>query len=124
MRHFAIVAALAMLGSLGLAGRADAQVYGTRGATMPGGGAPTLGYYSPYPGALYSPFRQAPAFAGGPAFGGTYGGPGFGQPFGGGPAFISPGYPNGFTVTRFPTYRPMAPYRGGAFAGGQAFRRW
>jgi len=58
MRTFVAVAAVAVLG--GLAGRADAQiVYGTGGATMPGGGVPMLGYTVPYPGAITSPFRPA-----------------------------------------------------------------
>jgi len=50
MRAFAIATML----SLGFcANRVDAQVIGTYGT-----GDARLGYYSPYPGALYSPYRM------------------------------------------------------------------
>lgn len=127
MRKFMAVATLAVLGGLGLPDSADAQVIGTRGAMMPGGGVPMQGYYSPYPGVIYSPYRQAPvylggspAFAGGPAFQHTYVAPDY--------------YGNGFTVTRFGNYgyhRNYGTYGyygyprpNSAFVGGQAFRRW
>lgn len=73
---------------LGFAERADAQnVIGTYGTP----GAP-LGYYSPYPGTLYSPFRQ-PA----PVPFTTYSMGNLNR-YGGYPQ----NYSNGYTITRFP----------------------
>lgn len=102
MRKLTNVAVLAVVLSLGAAGTAGAQVIGTRGATMPGGGVPFQGYYSPYPGAVYSPFAPAPAVVGSRAFAG-------GTAFGGGPAyggFGRPVYPSAVYggVTTYPAY--------------------
>lgn len=53
MRTLVIGAVVAIVGGFGLAGQANAQVIGTYGTPHA-----NLGYYSPYPGALYSPYRQ------------------------------------------------------------------
>jgi len=79
---------LSGLGVLAVAGRADAQlrVIGTGGTP-----AASLGYYSPYPGALYSPFVQAPPVPTGRFYTSRYSGP----------TLIGPNYATGgFTVTR------------------------
>ena len=54
LRNITLAGALAV-GMVAFSGRAEAQLIGTRGTTL----AP-LGYYSPYPGALYSPFASPP----------------------------------------------------------------
>ncbi len=93
------------LGLFGFADRAEAQVIGTRGTSL----AP-LGYYSPYPGALYSPFASPPR---------VYSG--FVQPWYQGPlvaptyrsSFVSPGY-YGYTRSYSPGYfytKPSHHYR-------------
>ena len=98
MRTLVITAALTV-GTLAFAGRADAQyVIGTRGTT-----ASSLGYYSPYPGALYSPFAAPPRVS-------SYGYSGFAQPRfispfvtpSYGTTFVSPGYyGGGYGVNRY-----------------------
>jgi len=86
MRKFAAVAAVV----LGFAGSAQAQVVvGTGGAAMPGGGLPMYGSYSPYPGAITSPFKPMRL-----STGGYYN-----------PAFPSPGYS---TATFLPAV-PISP---------------
>lgn len=105
MRTFVIGAGLAILG-LAFAGRADAQVIGTYGTPNA-----SLGYYSPYPGALYSPYRQAPLYYGGYSPG--YSQPGYGYPqpgYGYGPGYPQPGY--GYGMPRYyqpPVYRQYGP---------------
>lgn len=94
MMRFLAAGLLSGLGVLASTGRADAQprVIGTGGT--PGA---SLGYYSPYPGVMYSPFVQAPRVPAG----------GFYAPRYAGPTLIGPNYATGgFTVTRFhvPSY--------------------
>lgn len=93
MRTFAIGAVLAVIGGLAFAGRADAQpvVIGTRGTADAG-----LGYYSPYPGALYSPFRPAAPTV-------VFSSPAFGPGFNNGVLVAPNYYYNGFTITQFNT---------------------
>jgi hypothetical protein len=108
MRPFAIGAALAVLG-LAFASRADAQVIGTYGTPNA-----SLGYYSPYPGALYSPFRQPPPLY----YGGIGYGYGSGYGYGPGPGFYQPGF-NGYAMPRYyqpPVYPQYGP--------GYSYRRW
>jgi len=119
MRKYAAVAVLAVLG---FSNQAGAQiVMGTGGATMPGGGVPMLGYYSPYPGTLYSPYRAAPVYNGYSSYA---------SPFAGGHAFTQNyyapnAYGNGFTVTRMPYSSNYSAYpRHGSPFPGQAYRRW
>jgi len=122
MRTFASLIALAVVG--GASGRADAQVMGTGGASMPGGGTPMLGYYSPYPGALYSPFRQAPAFAATPYRPGFYN-PGYYDPSFGNTLYGPNPFGNGFTVTQF--QRPgsyWTPQYPSHSSPGTFYRRW
>jgi len=107
MRKLAIAFAVAVFG---FAGSANAQhVIGTGGT--PGA---SLGYYSPYPGAMYSPFRQAPAL---PVSNfSTYN-----ARFGGYPQI----YNNGSTITRFPgSMNGMPHYGSGGFNNYHGMRRW
>lgn len=121
MRRFALAAVLAAVALLGLGTTADAQVViGTRPAYAPGtvvspggiigpglttGGAiPMTGYYSPYPGYLYSPFANQPAFNNfyNP-YGYGMGGFGYGNYYGGFNTFG--GFNNGFNRgVRYSTY--------------------
>jgi hypothetical protein len=110
LRNITLAGALA-LGMVAFAGRADAQVLGTRGTTL----AP-LGYYSPYPGALYSPFASPPPRA--------YSG--FVQPWYQG-QLIAPSY--GRTVIVNPRYYGLSrSYSPGFYVspryGHHSFRRW
>lgn len=119
MRRFGIVAALAAVLALADAGRADAQfIIGTKGTSNA-----SFGYYSPYPGAMYSPFA-APT--------GNRGTFAPGLPVGlipvSGPnvtGFIGPnGFSPGFTVTTFPNGQVVTtPTRGHGFMGPGGFRR-
>jgi len=112
MRTFVIGGMAAVLG-LAFAGRADAQVIGTYGTS----GAP-LGYYSPYPGPLYSPFRQpTPMYN-----------PGFYPAYNGGPYYQPGFYPayngNGNAMPRYynpPVYQQQYGY--GQHPGGMYNRR-
>ncbi len=91
-----LVAMLAVLAVLGLSGGANAQVIiGTQGTP-----SASLGYYSPYPGALYSPFRQPAVVPNG----------GFNTN-----RFYGGSFSNGYTITRFPgqpQYIPQPTPRG------------
>jgi hypothetical protein len=107
MRTFVISAALAVFGMSAFADQANAQIIvGTRGTPDA-----ALGYYSPYPGTMYSPFR-APAP--------VYGTPGGFRPNFNNGVLVSPNYyyPNGYpggrlTVTEFNTFsRPAFPQSG------------
>jgi len=132
MRKLMAVGVLAVLAGLGLPGKASAQyVVGTGGALMPGGGVPMMGYYSPYPGTIYSPYRSAPlgttafyspAFAGGPAFtNGTWATPNtFGYGYGAYSGYGYGGY--GYNMNGFGT-RPYPHYGTSPFAG-RAYHRW
>jgi hypothetical protein len=120
MRTFALAAVLAVVGGLGFADRANAQIIvGTRGTPDA-----ALGYYSPYPGTMYSPFR-APAP--------VYSSPGFGfRPNFNNGVIVAPnyyyanGYPGGgFTVTQFNTFgRPAYPQYGYGPHPRGGYRRW
>jgi len=115
MRKFTGVAVAAVVLGLGVAGEAGAQVYGTRGAIMPGGGVPFQGYYSPYPGAMYSPFAPAPAVVGGFSTTGIY------SPAGVVRAYYPPTVSHGFaTYPTFGGYRTYSSYPG----VGYGYRRW
>jgi hypothetical protein len=97
MRTFATAAGVALLATVTGVGTAYAQPLRVVGT----GGTPSvnLGYYSPTPGVLYSPFVPAqPPFAiGGVPSHMSYR-PGFFAP-----TFVSPNYPaGGFTITQFP----------------------
>jgi hypothetical protein len=111
MRSLALAGAV-VIGMAAFAGRADAQmrVIGTRGTP-----AASLGYYSPYPGALYSPFAApAPRAYSGfvqPWYQGQFVAPRYGT------TVVSPGY---YGVTR--SYSPgfhVAPR-----TGFRPHRRW
>lgn len=115
MRSFTNAAVLAVVLAVGAAADAGAQVVvGTRGAQVPGGGSAIHGYYSPYPGTLYSPFRQAP-----PVVGGYYSSPGF-YNAGFGRTFYPPAVlGSGFTVA------PAHPWSGGYYPPTvRGYRRW
>ena len=110
MRNLTLVGALA-LGMFAFTGRAEAQVIGTRGTSL----AP-LGYYSPYPGALYSPFASPPR---------VYSG--FVQPWYQGP-LVAPSYGNFGTVVS-PRYYGLSRSYGSGFHvspqyGHRPHRRW
>jgi len=97
MNRLLVASVLGVGGLLATAGTADAQLHvvGTGGTP-----AASLGYYSPVPGTLYSPFIQAPpAVPTGSFFNSRFTGP----------TFIAPNFATGgFTVTRFggPVYAP------------------
>jgi hypothetical protein len=105
-----LVTLVALAAVLGFCDRANAQyVVGTGGTSSAG-----LGYYSPTPGVLYSPFRPAPAI---PTYNAGYGN----YQFGGAPQY----YNNGYTVTR--TYSTLAPgphYGYGGYNTMRGYRRW
>jgi hypothetical protein len=107
LKNLAVAGALVM-GVVGFAGTADGQVIGTRGTSL----AP-LGYYSPYPGALYSPFASPPR---------VYG---FAQPRYVSP-FVTPGF--GTTVVSPRYYGLSRSYSPGFHAsphyGHRSYRRW
>jgi hypothetical protein len=65
MRKLALAAVVSLLGTAATVGAQVIGTYGTPDAR--------LGYYSPYPGALYSPYRQSPAYH---SYGRTYYNPG------------------------------------------------
>jgi len=111
-----LIAAVALALVLGFSDRANAQyVVGTYGTPSAG-----LGYYSPTPGVMYSPFRQAPAFPTYTTGFGNYSGYGNHQ-FGGYPQT----YSNGYTVTRFYSPYTVTPHYGtGGFNNTHGMRRW
>lgn len=82
MKAVALAAVLAVFTLAGPAAAQYPQVYGTRGTHMA-----QWGYYSPYPGTLYSPFAAPPAVGYTPQYyyrgGTTYGN------FG--PVYVPPG---------------------------------
>jgi hypothetical protein len=103
MNRLLVASVLGVGGLLAGAGTADAQlrVIGT-------GGTPSasLGYYSPAPGTLYSPFVHAPPVVPTGSF--------FNSRFAG-PTFISPNFATGgFTVTRTPGTVSVPHHRGWA----------
>jgi len=105
-----LIPVFALAAVLGFSDRANAQyVVGTGGTSTAG-----LGYYSPTPGVMYSPFRPAPTFQ-------TYNA-GYGNyQFGGAPQF----YNNGFTVTRgYNNLAPSQTYGFGQYNTMRGDRRW
>jgi len=105
-----MIAVVALAAALGFSDRANAQyVVGTGGTSSAG-----LGYYSPVPGVLYSPFRPAPAL---PTYNAGYGN----YQFGGVPNI----YNNGYTVTRVYTPYGNTLNRGfGGYNQMNGMRRW
>lgn len=107
MKVLAIVSAVIVLG---LSQRAHAQqhVIGSGGTT-----SANLGYYSPYPGALYSPFRQAT-----PVPLSAYSMGNFNR-VGGNPQI----YNNGSTITRVPGNLGMSQHYGSGGLNSHGMRR-
>jgi hypothetical protein len=118
MRNFVLVGIAAVAGGLCLPGAADAQqVIGTRGADP--SNPYTHGYYSPLPGVMYSPFRDAPVVRQGRGFyGPAFGGPNvvipvYSSPYYGfyGTSLAGPNYYFGYGTTVLQPSRLGSPTR-------------
>jgi hypothetical protein len=108
-----VLASAATVGLLAFGEPANAQVMFGTGQTVIGTrGLPpgpfTSGYYSPYPGALYSPFAQPQRV----------------NSFVVGPRFVTPVFSSGFIDPRFNFAPGFRTFPSGGFSGRSRFNRW